>query len=135
LRQAGSALFSQITGTFTPLREVLSKAFIRRSGDFWNRLSRAKALLQHEPLSSVLDPLPTKVLSKNNTFADAIKSLKDSPLGLIVVDETQKLWGTLDCNDLHQIVARVAAIPAEKRENISQHPLSEFLRVTAERGA
>jgi len=127
LRQAGSALFSQITGTFTPLREVLSKAFIRRSGDFWNRLSRAKALLQHEPLSSVLDPLPTKVLSKNNTFADAIKSLKDSPLGLIVVDETQKLWGTLDCNDLHQIVARVAAIPAEKRENISQHPLSEFL--------
>src|SRR5712692_8905950 len=54
LRQAGSALFFQIAGTFTPFREVLAGAIIRRSGDFWNRLPDVKRLLDREPIAPPL---------------------------------------------------------------------------------
>jgi len=46
LRQAGSDLFHQIAGTFAPLREMLTKAILHRSGDFWNRVPEAKTLLE-----------------------------------------------------------------------------------------
>jgi len=128
LRQAGSALFFQIAGTFTPFREVLAGAIIRRSGDFWNRLPDVKRLLDREPIAPLLDPLPAELLSKDATVADAIKALNQSPTGeLPVLDETRHLWGTLDRNDLHQIVARIAVIPADKRGDIRQRKLSELL--------
>lgn len=128
LRQAGSTLFSQIAGTFPPFREMLSKAVIRRSGDFWNRLPEAKVLLDREPLGSLVDPLPPQVLRKDTTLADAIKALKESPSGaLLVLDETQHVWGTLERNDLQEIVARIAVIPMDKRGDITRRNLSEFL--------
>lgn len=128
LRQAGSALFSQIAGTFASFREILSRAVIHRSGDFWNRLPEVKPLLEREPLASLVDPLPAKLLHKDTTLADAIGALNESHSGdLIILDEAQHLWGTLDRNDLQQIVARVAVIPTDRRGDMSQHKLTEFL--------
>jgi NADH dehydrogenase len=128
LRQAGSALFSQIAGTFAPFRELLTKAVLRRSGDIWRRLPLAKSLLDSEAITSLLDPLPAELLRKETTLADAIRALKESPAGeLLVLDETQRLWGTLDRNDLDQIIARIAVTPPDKQGDITQHKLSEFL--------
>jgi NADH:ubiquinone reductase (H+-translocating) len=128
LRQAGSALFAQIAGTFPPFRELLSQAIIHRSGDFWNRLPEVKPLLDSEPLAPLLDPLPAELLRKDTTLADAIRILNESPAGeLLVFDETQRLWGTLDRNDLHQIIARIAVIPTDKRGDVRQRKLSELL--------
>jgi NADH dehydrogenase len=128
LRQAGSALFSQIAGTFAPFRELLTKAVLRRSGDIWRRLPLAKSLLDTEAIASLLDPLPAELLRKDTTLADAIKALKESPAGeLLILDETQRLWGTLDRNDLDQIIARIAVTPMDKQGDITQQKLSEFL--------
>jgi NADH dehydrogenase len=128
LRQAGSALFAQIAGTFPPFRELLSQAIIHRSGDFWNRLPEVKPLLDSEPLAPLLDPLPAELLRKDTTLADAIRILNESPAGeLLVFDENQRLWGTLDRNDLHQIIARIAVIPTDKRGDVRQRKLSELL--------
>jgi NADH:quinone reductase (non-electrogenic) len=128
LRQAGSALFAQIAGTFPPFRELLSQAIIHRSGDFWNRLPEVKPLLDSEPLAPLLDPLPAELLRKDTTLADAIRILNESPAGeLLVFDETQRLWGTLDRSDLHQIIARIAVIPKDKRGDVRQRKLSELL--------
>jgi NADH dehydrogenase len=130
LRQAGSALFSQIAGTFAPLREVLSQAVIRRSGDVWHRLPLTKSILEGEPLASLLDPLPAELLRKDTSLADAIRALKESSSGqLIILDEAQRLWGTLDRNDLDQIVARIAVLPEDQHGNITRSKLSEFLVV------
>jgi len=130
LRQAGRALFSQIAGTFAPLRDVLSKAVIRRTGDFWHRLPLTKSILEREPLASLLDPLPAELLRKDTTLADAIRALKESSAGeLLILDETQRLWGSLDRNNLDQIVARIAVLPAEQHGNIIRSKLSEFLVV------
>src|SRR6202041_2075160 len=58
LRQVGSALFSELAGSFAPLRDLVAKAVTRRSDDFWRRLPISKSILEGESLASLLDPLP-----------------------------------------------------------------------------
>jgi NADH:ubiquinone reductase (H+-translocating) len=128
LRQVGSGLFSQMAGKWGPLRDVLAKAVLRRSSDFWNRAELIKTLLDEEPLAPFLDPLPGEPIHKDISFADAMHALKKDPIGeLVVLDETEHLWGTLDRHDLYQIFARIAVVPADKRGAVTQRRLSEFL--------
>jgi NADH dehydrogenase len=128
LRQIGSALFSELAGSFAPLRDLLVKAVTQGSGDFWRRLPISKAILEGESIASFLDPLPAKLLTKETTFADAIHALNESVTGnLLVLDEKQHLWGTLDRGDLYQIVARIAVTSAETRGDTSLLKLSDLL--------
>jgi NADH dehydrogenase len=128
LRQIGSALFSEIAGSFAPLRELLVKAVTRGSGDFWRRLPISKAILESESLASFLDPLPAQLLTKETTFAGAVIALNESATGtLIVLDEKQRLWGTLDRGDLFQIVARIAVTSAETHGGVTNLKLSDLL--------
>ena len=128
LQQIGSAVFSQFVGSFPPFRDLLAKAVTRRSGDFWRRLPISKSILEGESLGSLLDPLPAQLLGKETTYADAIKALNESATGhLLVLDEKQRLWATLDRNDLYQIIARIALTPADKREDVSQRKLADLL--------
>ena len=128
LVQVGSALFSQIAGSFAPFRELLAKTVTRRSGDLWRRLPGTKSLLEVEPLAALLDPLPPELLRKDATLAEAIKALNESPTGqLLILDEKHHLWGTLDRQDLYYIVARIALSPAEARGNSALRKLGELL--------
>jgi NADH dehydrogenase len=128
LRQVGSTLFSELAGSFAPLRDLLAKAVTRRSGDFWRRLPISKSILEGESLASLLDPLPAELLNKETRYADAIKALNESATGhLLVLDEKQRLWGTLDRNDLYQIIARIALTPADGHEDVGQRRLADLL--------
>lgn len=128
LTQIGGELFSQLAGASTALRELLYQALTRRSGDFWRRLPLAKSLLADEPLASFLDPLPAKFLSKEITLAEAVIALNESVGGeLLILDEKQQLWGTLDRNNLHSIIARIAVMPEQTSGNVTQRKLSELL--------
>jgi len=128
LRQVSSAFFSETAANFPPFRELLSKAVARRSGDLWQRLPLGKSILDREPLSSLLEPLSANVLSKNSTLTDAIRILRESPSGeLLILDENKHLWGTLDRNDLFQIVARVTVTPTDQQEGLMRHKLTEFV--------
>jgi len=128
LGQIGSTLFSQLAGSFAPLRDLLASAVTHRSGDFWRRLPEAKSLLEGESIAPLLDPLPAEFLNKETTFADAITALNASPGGeLLVLDEKQRLWATLDRNDVYHIVARVAVVPTETRADVTQLKLRDLL--------
>jgi NADH:ubiquinone reductase (H+-translocating) len=128
LRQVGSALFSELAGSFAPLRDLLAKAVTSHAGDFWRRLPVTKSILEEESLASLLDPLPAELLSKETRYADAIKALNESATGhLLVVDEKQRLWGTLDRNDLYQIAARIALTPSDGREDAGERRLADLL--------
>ena len=128
VRQIGSTLFSQVSSAFSPFRDVLSKAIIRRSGGFWSRLPLAKSLLAEESLASVLDPLPPGSLGKEATFGKAITALSESPTGqLLVLDEKQCLWATLDRDDLYHVVARIALLPLDTRADLGQRRLDSLL--------
>ena len=128
LGQIGSALFTQLTRSFAPLRDLLAKAVTLRSGDFWRRLPLGKALLEGESIAPLLDPLPAEFLNKETTFADAITALNASPTGdLLILDEKQRLWATLDRDDLYHIIARIAVIPTENRGDVTQLKLHDVL--------
>ena len=128
LGQIGSALFTQLTRSFAPLRDLLAKAVTLRSGDFWRRLPLGKALLEGESIAPLLDPLPAEFLNKETTFADAITALNTSPTGdLLILDEKQRLWATLDRDDLYHIIARIAVIPTENRGDVTQLKLRDVL--------
>jgi CBS-domain-containing membrane protein len=128
LAQVGSALFSQMAGSFAPLRELLVKAVTRHSGDFWRYLSLAKPLLADETIASLMDPPPAKPLSKEDTFADAVAALTESATGqLLVLDEKQLLWATLDREDLYHIVARIAVTSNGMRGEDTKRKLGDLL--------
>jgi NADH:ubiquinone reductase (H+-translocating) len=128
VRQIGGTLFSQVSSAFSPFRDVLSKAIIRRSGDFWSRLPLAKSLLAEESLASVLDPLPPGSLGKEATLANAIRALSESATGqLLVLDEKQRLWATLDRDDLYHVIARIALTPLDTRADLGHRRLDDLL--------
>lgn len=128
VRQIGGTLFSQVSSAFSPFRDVLSKAIIRRSGGFWSRMPLAKSLLAEESLASVLDPLPIRSLGKEATFESAITALSESATGqLLVLDEKQRLWATLDRDDLYHVIARIALLPLDTRADLGQRRLDDLL--------
>jgi len=128
VRQIGSTLFSQVSSAFSPFRDVLSKAIMRRSGGFWSRMPLAKSLLAEESLASVLDPLPPGSLGKEATFGNAITALSESATGqLLVLDEKQCLWATLDRDDLYHVIARIALLPLDTRAELGQRRLVDLL--------
>lgn len=128
VRQIGSTLFSQVSSAFSPFRDVLSKAIVRRSGDFWSRLPLAKSLLEEESLASVLDPLLPGSLGKEATFAEAITALSESATGqLLILDEKQRLWATLDRDDFSHVITRIALTPRDVRADLGQRRLDDLL--------
>jgi CBS domain-containing protein len=81
-----------------------------------------------EPLAPLLDPLPSKSLSKDTTLADAVLALNESPAGeLLILDEKHCLWGTLDRDDLYDMIARIAIIPSQTRGDVTRRKLSDLL--------
>jgi NADH dehydrogenase, FAD-containing subunit len=128
LRQLGSALFSDVASTFLPLRALLAEAALRRSKDFWAHVPLEKSVLENEPLASLVEPLPAKLLQKDVTLPEAIRALSESTTGdLLVVDEKGYLWGTFDRQDVHRILAQVAEIPMDERRQVPKRKLTEFV--------
>ena len=125
--QIGSALFSQIAGSFAPLREVLSRAVTRRSGDFWRRLPLAESLLASESIASLMDPLPAAHLGKDTSLTDAVNALNNSATGqLLVLDEKQRLWATLDRDSMYHVISRIAIARTDTRD-ATQQTLGDLL--------
>lgn len=110
------------------MRDLLTKAVISQAGDLWRRLPLAKTILEDEPLASLVEPLPPQLLHKENTLGDAIRALNEGPTSdLIIVDHNQRLWGTLDRDDLYRIIARIVVTSTAKSGLPIQHKLAEFL--------
>jgi len=131
LAQVGSDLFSEITGSFAAIRDLLTKAVVDQAGDLWRRLPLAKTILEDVPLASILEPLPPQLLHKENTLGEAIKAMNEGPTSdLIIADENQLLWGTLDRDDLYRIIARIAVTSTAKSGLPIQHKLVEFLSMS-----
>jgi len=126
--QIGSDLFSQLASSSAPLRDLLLRTVTRRSGDFWRRLPLAKSLLAEETLASLLDPLPPEALRKDTTLAEAVRALNESASGeLLVLDENQRLWATLDRDEFYRIIARIAATPTDTHGDVTERKLSDLL--------
>ena len=117
-----------MASAFPPLRDLIAKALTQHSGDFWRYLPLAKPLLADETIASLMDPPPAKLLSKEATFGDAVAALNESATGqLLVLDEKQQLWATLDREDLYHIIARIAVSSNGMRKEDTKRKLGELL--------
>jgi predicted transcriptional regulator len=68
------------------------------------------------------------MLKRETTLAEAIRALNHVPSGqLLVLDDQQRLWGTLDRTDLYQIIARIATAPADMQRDVGRRKLDSLL--------
>ena len=87
----------------------------------------AASLLAEEPVASLVDPIPHETLSKETTLAKAIQVLSESATGeLLILDEKQHLWASLDRDDLYHIVTRIAISPMDTRQDLGQRTLGDL---------
>ena len=97
----GSNVFSEISTSLAPLRDLLASAARRRATSLWQRMPLARDILEHEPLSSFVEPIPVANLKLEDTFERAIALFnKDTFSFCCIVDDHEKLCGILTRTDL-----------------------------------
>jgi len=120
----GKDVFSRISGALTPLKEIFAAA-LRRRTDIWQHLPRAHEVLQHEPLSTFIEPLPAEPLNENVLFDQALPLFSKKKQGFFfVVNDQQQLAGILTRTDLLRVV-EAAALNKRGRADIRLKDIME----------
>jgi NADH dehydrogenase len=108
----GRDVFSQISTTLAPLRELVADAVRRRGRDVWRRVPDAHAALGRMPLSAFVDSRPAASLRPDDSLADAIRLFATSRLDVCsVLDARDHVVGVVARSHLLQGVERVVATP------------------------
>ncbi|MCZ6775815.1 MAG: FAD-dependent oxidoreductase [Ignavibacteria bacterium] len=97
----GRNVFSEISTSLAPLRDLLVSAARRRATSLWQRMPLARDILQREPLSSFVDPMPVANLKLDDTFEHAIALFNENMFSFCcIIDDHEKLCGILTRTDL-----------------------------------
>jgi NADH dehydrogenase len=120
--------FSKMAGTMAPSRGILAELVRRRSQALWLHFPASKEALSKEPLSSFLDPVPSRTLKPDSTLEQALATLTNNGLGfLFVLDNEQCLLGVLNANDIANALVLIASTPVESRRDATQVQVRELL--------
>jgi NADH dehydrogenase len=121
-------LFSQQAGTISPLRDIIAASVKQRSKNLWLSLPAAKEVLNREPLSSFLEPVPSATLKPDSTLEQAASLLANSDHGyLLILDEQGCLWATLNGTDLMRAAQTIALQHIESDRDLTKVQLKEFV--------
>jgi NADH dehydrogenase len=121
-------VFSQVAGSMGPSRGILAEIVRRRFQAIWLHFPSSKEELSKEPLSSFLEPLPSRTLKPESTLDEALALLTESSLGfLFVLDDRQQLMGGLCASDLSNAVLTIASTPQEHRRDARKVKVQELL--------
>jgi CBS-domain-containing membrane protein len=97
----GKNVFAQISSSLKPLQHLLAKTMKRRATSTWQRLPIAYEILEREPLSSFIEPLPSGHLRPESTLEQAMTLFNENTSSFhCVVDEQQCLQGIVTRTDL-----------------------------------
>jgi CBS-domain-containing membrane protein len=111
-----------------PSRGILAEIVRRRSHALWLHFPSSKEELSKEPLSSFLEPLPSRTLTPESTLDQALAMLTESGLGfLFVLDDQKQLFGVLSATDLTNAVLAIASTPQEHRRDAKKVQVHELL--------
>jgi NADH dehydrogenase len=121
-------VFSRMAGTMAPSRGILAELVRRRSQALWQYFPASKEALSKEPLSSFLEPLPSRTLKPDSTLDQALAMLNANALGfLFVLDEQQRLFGVLSTADIANALVLIVATPVDSRRDASKVQVRELL--------
>jgi NADH dehydrogenase len=121
-------VFSGLAGAMAPSRGILAELVRRRSQALWQHFPASKEALSKEPLSSFLEPLPSRTLKPDSTLDQSLAMLIANGLGfLFVLDDQQCLCGVLSAVDIANALVLIAATPADIRRDASKVQVRELL--------
>jgi len=121
-------VFSGLGGSMAPSRGILAELVRRRSQALWQHFPASKEALSKEPLSSFLEPLPSRTLKPDSTLDLALALLTGDSRGfLLVLDEQQRLFGVLGASDIANALVSIVASPADNRRDASKVQVRELL--------
>jgi NADH dehydrogenase len=121
-------VFSGLAGTMAPSRGILAELIRRRSQALWQHFPASKEALSKEPLSSFLEPLPSRTLKPDSTLDQALAILTGNSLGfLFVLDDEHRLFGILSAADITNALVLIAATPVDSRRDASKVQVRELL--------
>ncbi|MBX9685196.1 MAG: FAD-dependent oxidoreductase [Candidatus Obscuribacterales bacterium] len=107
----GANVFSQISGSLSPLRDAIVKAAKRRT-NIWKNLHEIRAVLDEIPLKFLIEPIGQASLYPEVHVADAISLINEKRLDFcFVVDQKQTLVGIVSRSDLLRSIEVAAALP------------------------
>jgi NADH dehydrogenase len=120
--------FSGLAGAIAPSRGILAELVRRRSQSLWRHLPASKEALSKEPLSSFIEPLPSRTLKPDSTLDQALAMLTGDGLAfLCVLDDQQRLCGVLSAAEIANALVRIAATPVDSRRDASKVQVRELL--------
>ena len=121
-------VFSGLAGAMAPSRGILAELVRRRSQSPWRHFPASKEALSKEPLSSFIEPLPSRTLKPDSTLDQALAVLTGDGLAfLCVLDDQQRLCGVLSAADIANALVLIAATPVDSRRDASKVQVRELL--------
>lgn len=69
----GKRVFEQVSGSLSVLRDLVTDAVRRRSGELWASLPAARRLLAEGAVAELLEPPPERTLAPDDTLGDALE--------------------------------------------------------------
>ncbi|MEX5214563.1 MAG: FAD-dependent oxidoreductase [Nitrospiraceae bacterium] len=120
----GKEVFSQISGTLAPFRNLMAQTLRWRRPRLNPRLTQAWAVLERQPLSAFMDMAPEHRLSPDDTFEDAVRLFDEHGLEfLCVLDQDGRLQGVITRNELFEAFAQGKTAAANVRDFMKVDPV------------
>jgi NADH dehydrogenase len=112
----GTEVFTRLSKALLPLQQRLVQSLRRRSNNLWSRLPEAHSLLEHEPLSTFIEPVPA-TLRDDQPFDDAVKAFAARHIDIMyVLDQGGLLSGVITRSDLFRAVDAIVVSTAENAD-------------------
>jgi NADH dehydrogenase len=121
-------VFSRVSGTMAPTRDILAELVRRRSQALWLHFPALKEALSNAPLASFLDPVPSDTLKPESTLQQALEVSARNGLGFgFVLDGHQTFIGVLNTADIARAFVTMASSPVESRRDATKVQVQELL--------
>jgi NADH dehydrogenase len=128
----GRHVFTTISKSLAPLRQLLTAALTRRSGSFWQERPQALAALRTFELHEFIEPAPQPFLAPTSTLRELTAAFADSAHDVfLVVSAGDRLEGVVTLTDLLQAHGRGLAIDTPVSELMTHDPAALLATDTA----
>jgi len=95
----GRNVFTQVSESLRPLKDLIARTVARRTSEVWQRLPSAREVLERTPLSEFMDPPPQPLLQPDQGFEQALaadSSLTPALANLVNARYTLCEWDGLE---------------------------------------
>ena len=128
----GREVFTQISQSLAPLREILSQTINRRTTDLWHQRTAAYEILKEVPLTDFVEPVPFPLLRPEDTFAHAVELFDQKAYEFCYVSpDGQTLAGVVTRTDLFRALSSGAKPETFVDEFMTKDPVAICLADTS----